>query len=133
MSKLSLSQSIDIRLMNNTENIYKGLKQNEYLKDRLTKTIKNLDSCNRLNLEYEKFLGRKEEILYKQTLLIKNLEEDKSLEIQLRENNIKALEVLNSDLKKEVVRKSKNNFLKGMGVGIGIGVISIASLLIINH
>ena len=125
MSKLILSQSINIYQLNNVEDIYKGLKQTEYLKYRLKETNILLDNSLRLNQEYDKTINLKDSYILKQDTLILNLNK----ELELKRDIIKNQEYIYNEKIDMLKKEQKQKFLKGTITGLVVSTIISLTLI----
>lgn len=124
-SKLILSQSINIYQLNNVEDIYKGLKQTEYLKYRLKETNILLDNSLRLNQEYDKTINLKDSYILKQDTLILNLKK----ELELKRDIIKNQEYIYNEKIDMLKKEQKQKFLKGTITGLVVSTIISLTLI----
>ena len=133
VSSLILSQNTATRSISEAQisELYKGIKQNEYLKVRLQKTEGTLNSANELISEQEKaltagkiLLKAKDEIIATNQEILKQ-EKIGSLE---RENQLKSdIEILKGELSILEIQ-SKKTARKKLWTGIKIGGVSVAVL-----
>ncbi|VEH22678.1 Uncharacterised protein [Chryseobacterium nakagawai] len=121
--------------------LYKGLKQNDYLKTRLQKTETALTSANQLINEQDKALA-----VSKNLLNAKDEAMGTMLEIS-RQDKIAAEErekQLNIDLsylqtqmeivKKEAENKQRKRFWNGVKIGgVSVAVLGVAGLILMNN
>ncbi|AZA91118.1 hypothetical protein EG343_11005 [Chryseobacterium nakagawai] len=121
--------------------MYKGLKQNDYLKTRLQKTETALTSANQLINEQDKALA-----VSKNLLNAKDEAMGTMLEIS-RQDKIAAEErekQLNIDLsylqtqmeivKKEAENKQRKRFWNGVKIGgVSVAVLGVAGLILMNN
>lgn len=145
MSSLILSQNtvtknIEIPAAQVPE-IYKGLKQNEYLKARLQKTETTLSSANDLISEQDKALELSKNIIKSKDEVLGTIQEvykqDKIAGAE-RENQLKIdvsylkneVEVIKLESKKEQRRKFWNGIKIG---GVSVAFIGAAGLIWINQ
>lgn len=128
MSSLSLSQTINTENIrcydeNQITEIYKGLKQSDYLKTRLAKTEIALSNSEKKIAEQDQTIRRLNEDSRKNQDLLKNnstqhLERQKELE-----QKIHTLNQEYNQYKQEVPREKRKTMRKGIGIGGVFGII----------
>ena len=126
MSNLSLSQTTNTQSINSTQvaEIYRGLKQGEYLKVKMKKTEEVLDNANNLISQQKQNIVKQDEIIKGKNDIIDNLNFQITNNQELCDaqkeqlNNI--IKIMEIEKKKEGRRKFWN--------GIKIGGISVAVL-----
>ena len=136
----TVTKNIEIPVQQVTE-LYKGLKQNEYLKTRLQKTENTLKSADKLILEQEKSIESAKSIIVAKDEIIKtkdeiyNQENKASVEREYRlKNDVSVLQEDAKNLLKESKQKQRKKFWNGLGLGSGIGVIgTLAAIILIKN
>lgn len=144
VSSTILSQNSDTRNISDVQiaEIYKGLKQSDYLKLRLQKTDNALNSAIELNKEQEKALAVSKSMLHAKDEIIATTNEickqDKTAGIE-RENQLKSdISILRGDLsimEIESKQKQRKKFWGGVKVGaVGTVILgAVAGFLIMNN
>jgi len=137
MSNLIFSQNTATRNISEAQisELYKGIKQNDYLKLRLQKTESTLNSANELISEQEKaltagkmLLKAKDEIIATNQEILKQ-EKIGSME---RENQLKSdIEILKGELSILEIQ-SKKTARKKLWTGIKIGGVSVAVIGVVG-
>lgn len=121
--------------------IYKGLKQNEYLKSRLQKTESTLTSANQLISEQEKALAVSKSLLQsKDDIIITKdeiLKQEKVAGIE-RENQLRSdFSILQSDykiLQIDSKTKQRKKFWNGIKIGgVSVAILGVGAFLLINR
>lgn len=120
--------------------IYKGLKQNEYLKSRLKKTEFALSSAQTLIVEQDKAGAKSREMLANKEEEIKSLNE-----VRMQENKAaterdfqlqKDIEMIRSDLEMAIIqakREKRKSFWRGVKTGaVGTAIIGTAAYFLIQ-
>ena len=142
-SNMTSSQSTSTQNIDDSQikEIYKGLKQNEYLKLRLQKTDNALTSAQNLINEQEKSISSFKNLANSKDQIISTLEEVRKQELNIsreRETQFKAdINILKGDLKVmeiETKIKQRKRFWGGVKVGF-VGTLvagAIAEFLIMN-
>ena len=142
-SNLTSSQSTSTQNIDDSQvkEIYKGLKQNEYLKLRLQKTDNALTSAQNLINEQEKSISSFKNLANSKDQIISNLEEVRKQELNIsreRETQLKAdINILEGDLKVmeiEAKIKQRKRFWGGVKIGV-VGTLvagAVAGFLIMN-
>ena len=121
--------------------IYKGLKQNEYLKDRLQKTETALSSANQLINEQDKALAVNKTLLNAKDAAIgtmleiskqdKIASEEKEIQLNIDISNLKSEIDL---IKKEAGIKQRKRFWNGIKIGgVSVAVLGVVGLIWINN
>lgn len=121
--------------------VYKGLKQNEYLKTRLQKTETALSSANQLINEQDKALSVSKNLLTaKDEAMGTVLEISKQDKIAAaeRENqlniDISYLQTQMEMVKKEAEIKQRRRFWNGVKIGgVSVAVLGVAGLILMNN
>lgn len=121
--------------------VYKGLKQNEYLKTRLQKTESALSSANQLINEQDKALTVSKNLLTaKDEAMGTVLEISKQDKIAAEERekqlniDISYLQTQMEVVKKEAEIKQRKRFWNGMKIGgVSIAVLGVAGLILMNN
>ena len=114
--------------------VYKGLKQGEYLKVRITKTEEVLEEANEIMSQQKQAMAQYGEIVKNKNLVIENLnfQIEKEKEICLA-----GKEQLNNIIKiNEIVLKteSKRKFWNGVKIGgLTVGIAGVATILLLNN
>lgn len=128
MSNLIFCQNTDTKNISLPESqvkeIYKGLKQGEYLKGRLDKTEKALKDASDLITEQKSALENSASLVKAKDQMLKNNEEIFSQEKTIYDSRITAIQ---SDYKTLEIQ-SKNTARKKLWTGIKIGGVSVAIL-----
>ena len=108
--------------------IYKGLKQGEFLKDKLAKTETALDNCLKLREDYKIQVQKQNELIKSKDKLLNSETEVFNSEKLVLESNIKRLE---DDLRiseKQGKKLAKKKFWNGFAVGgVSVAVIGTAT------
>lgn len=126
MSNLSLSQTTNTQSINPTQvaEIYRGLKQGEYLKVKMKKTEEVLDNANTLITQQKQNIAKQEEIINGKNEIIDNLkfqitnnQEISEAQKEQLSNQIKIMEL-----------QSNKDGRKKFWNGVKIGGISVAVL-----
>jgi len=143
MSNLILSQNTNTRSIAEGQipEVYKGLKQNEYLKTRLQKTETALSSANQLINEQDKALSVSKNLLTaKDEAMGTVLEISKQDKIAAaeRENqlniDISYLQTQMEMVKKEAEIKQRRRFWNGVKIGgVSVAVLGVAGLILMNN
>ncbi|WP_288447896.1 hypothetical protein [uncultured Chryseobacterium sp.] len=143
MSNLILSQNTNTRNIPEGQipEVYKGLKQNEYLKVRLQKTETALSSANQLINEQDKAL-----IVSKNLLTAKDEAMGTVLEIskqdkiaaEERENQLNIdISYLKTEIdmvKKDAEIKQRKRFWNGFKIGgVSVAVLGVAGIILLNN
>lgn len=114
--------------------VYRGLKQGEYLKVRITKTEEVLEEANGIMNQQKQAMAQYAEIVKNKNLVIENLtfQIEKEKEICSAEK-----EQLNNTIKmNEIVLKaeSKRKFWNGIKIGgLAVGIAGVATILLLNN
>lgn len=138
-----LSQNINTRNIPEGQipEVYKGLKQTEYLKTRLNKTESALSSANKLINEQEKaiavsktLLNAKDEAM--ETVLEISKQEKIAAEEREKQLNID-LSYLKTEIdyiKKESEKKQIKRFWSGITIGgVSVAVLGVAGFILMNN
>ena len=136
----TVTKNIEIPVQQVTE-LYKGLKQNEYLKTRLQTTENTLKSADKLILEQEKSIESAKSIIVAKDEIIKtkdeiyNQENKASVEREYRlKNDVSLLQQEYKFLQDDSKRQQRKKLWNGIAIGSGIGIIAtLASILIVNQ
>lgn len=134
------TKSINISQSQVTE-IYKGLKQNEYLKSRLQKTEKALKSADVLISEQEKALAISQNLSKSKDAIISTMQEVAKQEknaSEERENQLKVDKRILEDeiryINEESKQKQRKKFWSGVKVGgFSVVVLGVVALVAINQ
>lgn len=137
LSSLILSQNTNTKNIEIPESqlkeIYKGLKQGEYLKVRLDKTEKALKDASDLITEQKSALENSASLVKAKDQMMKNNEEIFSQEKTIYDSRISILQadykILQEISKKEARKKMWNGIKIG---GISVAVLGIGAFLLIN-
>ncbi|EFK36785.1 Uncharacterised protein [Chryseobacterium gleum] len=121
--------------------VYKGLKQNEYLKTRLQKTESALSSANQLINEQDKALTVSKNLLTaKDEAMGTVLEISKQDKIAAEERekqlniDISYLQTQMEVVKKEADIKQRKRFWNGVKIGgVSVAVLGVAGLILMNN
>lgn len=124
MSNLILSQNTNLVQLNNVEDIYKGLKQNEFLKKKLNLAEKTITSNNQLIKHQENIISKQQLTIKKQDSLLYNTIYQYDKKLDLKDIEIKKIEYY---LNKEKQKNKHNKIIFFVG-----GFILSSSLLILN-
>lgn len=138
-----LSQSTNTRTIPEVQipEIYKGLKQNEYLKVRLQKTETALSSANQLINEQDKAIAVSKTLLNAKdeamgTMLEISKQDKIAAEERERQLNID-LSYLKTEIdlvKKEAAIKQRKRFWNGVKIGgVSVAVLGAAGLIWLNN
>ncbi|WP_126358689.1 hypothetical protein [Chryseobacterium gleum] len=143
MSNLILSQNTNTRSIAEGQipEVYKGLKQNEYLKTRLQKTESALSSANQLINEQDKALTVSKNLLTaKDEAMGTVLEISKQDKIAAEERekqlniDISYLQTQMEVVKKEADIKQRKRFWNGVKIGgVSVAVLGVAGLILMNN
>lgn len=120
--------------------IYKGLKQNDYLKIRLQKTENSLSAAKNLISEQQKSISAAEKLAVAKDQTIANLEEIRKQENIVsteKEKQLSAdISILKADLEilsKEAKNKQRKKFWNGVKAGaFSVAIIGIAGIILIK-
>lgn len=114
--------------------IYKGLKQGEYLKVRLDKTEKALKDASDLITEQKSALENSASLVKAKDQMLKNNEEIFSQEKVIYDSRITSLQadykILQETSKKEARKKMWNGIKIG---GVSVAVLGLGAFLLINR
>ena len=140
LSSMILSQNTDTKNLSNITDVYNGLQQNGYLKNRLRKTEVTLKSANELISEQEKQISVNESLIASKNKIIATKDEVLKQEITAsneRENQLKTdISYLQADYKilQETSKiKQRKRFWNGVKIGgVSVAVIGVAGLLLIK-
>lgn len=142
LSSLILSQNTGIPNISKDQvkEIYRGLKQNDYLKLRLQKTENTLTAAQSVISEQEKVITVAKKLTAAKDETIGNLEELRKQELEAgkqRENQLKNdLKILQGDLsiqRIEAKEKQRKRFWQGVKIGgVSVAVIGVAGFIILN-
>lgn len=132
INKLSYSQNTNTKLTNcysdvQVSEIFKGLKQNEYLKTRLAKTESVLKDADNIIDKQKETINTKNEIIIGKSEIIDNLNKEMIIEEEIKQSQI---EQLNNEILFEINqgdKKARKSFWKGAKTG---GIIGIVATLI---
>ncbi|WP_171006321.1 hypothetical protein [Chryseobacterium sp. 2VB] len=143
MSNLILSQNTNTRSIPEGQipEVYRGLKQNEYLKTRLQKTESALSSANQLINEQDKALTVSKNLLTaKDEAMGTVLEISKQDKIAAEERekqlniDISYLQTQMEVVKKEADIKQRKRFWSGVKIGgLSVAVLGVAGLILMNN
>lgn len=140
---MSFSQNTNTRNIPEVQipELYKGLKQNDYLKTRLQKTESALSSANQLINEQDKALAVSKNLLNAKDeamgTIIEIYKQDKiAAEEREKQLNID-ISYLNTEIdliKKESVIKQRKRFWTGVKIGgVSVAVLGMAGLIWLNN
>lgn len=142
LSSWILSQNTGIPNISNEQvkEVFKGLKQNDYLKLRLQKTESTLQSAQNLISEQEKAIAAAKNLTAAKDQTIANLEEIRKQENTAgneRENQLKSdFKILQGDLsiqQIEAKERQRKRFWQGVKIGgVSVALIGIAGFVILN-
>lgn len=134
MSNFAISQTTSIPLtQTQVNNVYRGLVQGEYLKDRLYKSETALKSLQTVSEEQNRIIDKQNTAITTQAGMLKNLELQKQQEIEIREVEIKRLKEIAEVNAREARKQKRRSFWNGLGTGIvGTAVLGAVGILIIS-
>lgn len=138
MSNLIFCQSTDTKNISFPESqvkeIYKGLKQGEYLKVRLDKTEKALKDASDLITEQKSALENSASLVKAKDQMLKNNEEIYSQEKVIYDSRITSLQadykILQQTSKEEARKKMWNGIKIG---GVSVAILGVGAFLLINR
>ena len=134
MSVTATCQSTDTKCFKQTQldQIYKGLKQGEYLKKRLKDTETVLSEANAGLKFKDKRIQKLEEANEARTQMYHTLEFECKTAKKIDSLEIRRLDLIIDDFPNQMKKEKKKGFLEGTKVGavIGVGVTLIAVILI---
>ncbi|MGD1319525.1 hypothetical protein [Chryseobacterium sp. 2R14A] len=142
LSSLILSQNTGTKNTNDIpiSDVYKGLKQGEYLKDRLQKTEVTLKSAKELIIEQEKALDKCKVIISGKDEIIATKDEvfkQEKISAAERERQLKSdITILKGDyqiLQIESKTKQRKKFWTGVIIGgVSVAVLGVTGLILIK-
>ncbi|WP_312394761.1 hypothetical protein [Chryseobacterium sp.] len=140
LSQNTVTKSIEIPIAQIPE-IYKGLKQSDYLKSRLQKTETALSSANNLISEQDKALELSRNIISSKDEVIGTIQEvhkQDKIAGNERENQLKSdINILQGDLQLlqiDYKNKQRKKFWNGIKIGgISVAVLGAAGLIWFNN
>ena len=113
--------------------IYKGLKQGEYLKVRLKKTEDVLNEATGIINQQKQSISKQQEIITNKNLVIDNLNFQITKELEIAQAQ---KEQLNNTIKmNNIIAKSesKRKFWNGVKIGgVTVGIAGVATILLLN-
>lgn len=138
MSNLIFCQNTDTKNISLPEaqvkEIYKGLKQGEYLKVRLDKTEKALKDASDLITEQKSALANSASLVKAKDQMLKNNEEIFSQEKVIYDSRITSLQadykILQQTSKTEAQKKMWNGIKIG---GVSVAILGVGAFLLINR
>ena len=124
-----LSQSINISQSQATE-IYKGLKQNEFLKTVVAKQEKELNNAQRLIADQKKSLDKFTELVRLKDEALLNQKEQEKLRVESLNVEIKRLNDL-TDVQVKIAKKDgRKKFWNGFAIGgVTVGILGTAAVI----
>lgn len=131
---MSFSQSTSISLTEAQKNeIYKGLKQNEYLKERLNKTESALTKAQDLiSVQKTQIADQKQLINLKDDFIAKESERT-TAEIEAREAKIKGLNYQIDQITKDQKKRERKAFWKGIAYGgVGGALLTVTGIILLK-
>lgn len=125
-----ISQSINIK---NTSEIYKGLKQGEYLKERLKVTENSLDDAKKLISSQRETIEKQFEVIGARKQMEETLEFQLKNQEEMYNTKVESLLITIEENKKEAKRYSTKSFWRGVKIGgITIGAAGLITLILIK-
>ena len=128
MSNLILSQTTATPQLTNVqlENIYKGLKQNEYLKVRVKQAEKTLDEAEKVMDNQKATIAKQNELVAAKDRYLDNYKRQSELQLQSKDVEIDRLNSVIVETKKD----NRRQLWKGIRIGgITVGVLGGAAAL----
>lgn len=128
MSNLILSQATAIPQLTDAqlENIYKGLKQNEYLKVRVKQAEKTLDEAEKVMDNQKSTIAKQNELVLAKDRYLDNYKRQSELQLQSKDVEIDRLNSVIVETKKD----NRRQLWKGIRIGgITVGVLGGAAAL----
>lgn len=138
MSNLILSQTTNTNPtkclpVSQVSEIYKGLKQNSYLKIRLNKTEEALTSADKVIIEQKGIIGKQTELIKVKDELTASAAFQCDKEKEIRDIKIKQLEDTMALKDKQAKRNERKKLWSGIKLGTGIGVVAtVAAFLLVK-
>lgn len=138
MSNLIFCQNTNTKSISFPESqvkeIYKGLKQGEYLKSRLDKTEKALKDASNLIIEQKSALENSEALIKAKNDLIKNNEEIFSQQKTIYDSQISILQTDYKILQQDSKAEAKKKMWTGIKIGgVSVAILGVGAFLIINR
>lgn len=110
--------------------LYKIVKQNDYLKDRLGKTEKTLSSLERLTGEQKQIITKQDDLIKKTESLLSGAKAETTLLLESKDIEIDRLNAVLSETEKQIKRTGRKQLWKGIKIGgISVGVLGTAAAL----
>ena len=133
-SSLYLSQSTSTSLTKGqVSEVYKGLVQGDYLKERLYKTEVSLYRLEGVSKEQDQIIIKQQGIISRQEGMIKGLEFQVKKEVELREVEIQKLKDIAEVNAKEARKTARKKYIKGIATGaVGTVVAGIVTLILVK-
>lgn len=132
MSNLILSQATVTPQLTDTqlENVYKGLKQNEYLKVRVKQAEKTLDEAEKVMDNQKATIAKQNELVLAKDRYLDNYKRQSELQLQSKDVEIDRLNSVIVETKKD----NRRQLWKGIRIGgITVGVLGgVAALYLIT-
>lgn len=128
MSNLILSQATATPQLTDAqlENVYKGLKQNEYLKVRVKQAEKTLDEAEKVMDNQKSTIAKQNELVLAKDRYLDNYKRQSELQIQSKDVEIDRLNSVIVETKKD----NRRQLWKGIRIGgITVGVLGGAAAL----
>lgn len=139
-SNLIFCQNIDTKNIkveipqSQVKEIYKGLKQGEYLKVRLEKTEKTLQNASELIDEQKSALETSSTLIKAKDQMIANNEEIFSQEKIIYDSQITSLQADYKILQQTSKAEARNKFWNGIKIGgISVAILGLGAFLLINR
>ena len=133
MSNLILSQATATPQLTNEqlENVYKGLKQNEYLKVRVKQAEKTLDEAEKVMDNQKSTIAKQNELVLAKDRYLDNYKRQSELQLQSKDVEIDRLNSVIVETKKD----NRRQLWKGIRIGgITVGVLGgVAALYLISR
>lgn len=111
--------------------IFKGLKQGEYLKTRLDKTEKTLDDAKNLITEQASVNNKYQNLITLKDETISNNQFICNQEKEIKDLNIKQLQAEIEIIKKQSKKVNKQNFWKGAKIGGVVGIVATLTAVVL--
>lgn len=132
MSNLILSQTTATPQLNSAqlENVYKGLKQNDYLKVRVKQAEKTLEEAEKLMQNQKAGIEKRDQLLRLKDDQLQNQQYIASQELASKDVEIDRLNAVLSETEKQIKRNGRKQLWKGIKIGgISVGVLGTAAAL----
>lgn len=132
VSNLILSQTTATPQLNSAqlENVYKGLKQNDYLKVRVKQAEKTLEEAEKLMQNQKAGIEKRDQLIRLKDDQLQNQQYIASQELASKDIEITRLTAVLSETEKQIKRNGRKQLWKGIKIGgISVGVLGTAAAL----